>query len=171
MTKENEVVRAEDVVQAGIRPSKKYANGTIHENASGRFQILDRFLGKDGIIYMKIQWLSTGQLETNKEVNISASIWKFEKAHGKLKPVEEKEPLPAITPADTYEKLCELEEFLKQEHEDRKTYQEHFLELLNNFQKQDIIIKEMLTKLDRAFTEIHELNKKHDLASKLVDKI
>jgi hypothetical protein len=60
----------------GLGESRKYANGTIHENASGKFMIKDRFMDDDGVIMLEIEWLSgdkVGQIETNKEVNISSN--------------------------------------------------------------------------------------------------
>jgi hypothetical protein len=61
-----------------INPSRKYANGTEHETASGKFIVLDRYLKHD-FIMLKIQWLESGLIEEKKEVNISASIYKFQK--------------------------------------------------------------------------------------------
>lgn len=154
--------------QEGIKPSRKYANGTIHENASGRFTVLDRFLGKDGIIYMKIQWLSTGKIETNKEVNISASIWKFDKAHGKVNPPEEQEPLPEITLQDLYEVVTENREF----QEDRLNhFMEHMEQIHEKVVSQADTIEQLLRKLEIAFKEIGELNRKYDLSEKLIDKM
>ncbi|PEJ59052.1 hypothetical protein CN692_06120 [Bacillus sp. AFS002410] len=65
----------------GIKPSRKYATGTIHETASGKFKVLDRYL-QDGVIMIKLQWLKSDIIEENKEVNVSASIYKFQKNNG-----------------------------------------------------------------------------------------
>lgn len=68
----------------GMKPSRKFANGTVHENGSGQFEIVDRFL-EDGTIMLKYKWLNgefEGQVDTNKEVNVNASIWKFQKVRG-----------------------------------------------------------------------------------------
>ncbi|WP_075980704.1 hypothetical protein [Bacillus massilinigeriensis] len=129
--------------QEGIKPSKKYANGTFHENASGRFQILDRFLGKDGIIYLKIQWVNTGQIETNKEVNISASIWKYEKARGKIKPVEEKPPLPEVSLSDILERIETLEEYLIETGNDIRDLKEQTAVLI----KQNDLVSKLIDKM------------------------
>jgi signal transduction histidine kinase len=157
--------------QDGIKPSRKYANGTFHENASGRFQILDRFLGKDGIIYLKIQWVATGQIETNKEVNISASIWKYEKASGKVKPAEDKPPLPEVTLSDILEKVETLEEYLHEAHENRKAYQELLKSMHEEIKDSAISIGE-LTETKKGTTDfLKKLQEEvHDIREQLKDK-
>ena len=64
----------------GLGVSRKFADGTVHENGTGRFIILNRFEGEDGAPWLEFQWLSgekEGQAETNKEMNMNASIHKF----------------------------------------------------------------------------------------------
>lgn len=76
--------QTEDSVQRGLKPSKKFANGSVHENGTGKFEILDRYLDNN-IIMLKFKWLTgefEGDTETNKEVNVNASIWKFKKVRG-----------------------------------------------------------------------------------------
>lgn len=73
-------------IATGLGHSKKFSEGTIHENGSGKFQILDRYI-ENNIIILKYQWLSgetEGQIDINKEANINASIWKFQKHRGLL---------------------------------------------------------------------------------------
>jgi hypothetical protein len=93
--------------QGGIQPSKKYAVGTVHENGTGKFTILDRYLDQnDGkTIMLKIQWLDTGDIDVNKEVNINASIWKFQKRHGLLDSPSSDEDRQPITLQDLDDKL------------------------------------------------------------------
>lgn len=43
--------------KVGLKSSKKFANGTIHENGSGKFEILDRFL-ENNIIMLKYKWIN-----------------------------------------------------------------------------------------------------------------
>jgi uncharacterized coiled-coil protein SlyX len=65
--------------------SRKYYTGATHENASGKFQILDRYLGDDEKPWLKFQWLSgdkEGEIEENKEENINASLYKFRVSRG-----------------------------------------------------------------------------------------
>ncbi|WP_147534569.1 hypothetical protein [Bacillus marasmi] len=164
--------------QEGIKPSKKYANGTFHENASGRFQILDRFLGKDGVVYLKIQWVATGQIETNKEVNISASIWKYEKATGKIKSVETKPPLPEVTLSDLLEKIETLEEYLHEAHENGKAYHElaksmheEIHDLKENLKHKNETIDRLIEIQRNIQEQIAVLIKQNDLASKLIEKM
>jgi hypothetical protein len=77
----------------GLGKSKKFANGSIHENGTGRFMILNRYEGEDGQPWLEFEWLSgdkEGTLDSNKEMNMNASIHKFitnKKAAGEI-PVE-----------------------------------------------------------------------------------
>lgn len=74
----------------GLGVSKKYANGTVHENGTGQFSILNRYEGEDGNAWLEYEWLTgdkVGQVESNKEININASIHKFivnKRASGEL---------------------------------------------------------------------------------------
>jgi hypothetical protein len=55
----------------GLGVSKKYANGTIHENATGRFMIIDRFAEEDddkNVPILEFQWIS-GEKEDKVETN------------------------------------------------------------------------------------------------------
>lgn len=65
----------------GLGISRKFADGAIHENASGQFKILDRYLDDDGTtVMLKFEWLTgdhEGEIETNKEKNVNASLHKF----------------------------------------------------------------------------------------------
>lgn len=73
----------------GLGISKKYAKGTVHETATGRFTILDRYADEDddkSIPMLEYQWISgekDGQVETNREMNIAASIHKFLASRGR----------------------------------------------------------------------------------------
>ena len=64
-----------------MKESKKFTLGSIHENGAGKFEILDRY-EEDGIVYLKYQYIDSGEVITNKEVNVNASIWKFLKVRG-----------------------------------------------------------------------------------------
>ena len=74
----------------GLNVSKKFANGTVHENGTGQFVILDRFEGEDGRPWLKLEWLSgdrVGKIETHKESNVNTSMHKFitiRKASGEM---------------------------------------------------------------------------------------
>lgn len=73
----------------GLGTSKKYANGTIHETATGKFMVLDRYAEEDdekNIPMLEYQWISgdkEGKVEQNREMNMAASIHKFATAKGK----------------------------------------------------------------------------------------
>jgi hypothetical protein len=97
---------AKIVTQLG--KSKKYANGSTHENASGSFQVLDRYLSQEGIVMLKIEWLTgdkAGQVEENREENINASIYKYEQSRGLLGNIDPNKEVVKMT--DIYEELME----------------------------------------------------------------
>lgn len=70
----------------GLGVSKKYADGTIHENATGQFMVIDRFTeDDDNIPMLEFQWLTgekEGKTEVNKEANMAASIHKYQTSRG-----------------------------------------------------------------------------------------
>lgn len=101
--------------------SKKYANGSIHENASGTFQILDRYLSPEGVVMLKIEWLTgsnAGQIEDNKEENVNASIYKYEQSRGLLGSIEENKDV--VTLKDIYDLLEDMHRINKIYEEDRR---------------------------------------------------
>jgi hypothetical protein len=88
----------------GLGESKKYSTGSIHENASGQFMIKDRYMDDNDVITLEIEWLSgdkTGEIESNKEVNISASIHKFQVSRSGRYP-----HLPSMNPQTKEEKIA-----------------------------------------------------------------
>lgn len=94
--------------------SKKYANGSVHENASGTFQIIDRYLSSEGIVMLKVEWLTgekAGQQEENREENINASIYKYEQSRGLLGTIIENKEV--VTMKDLQAELNEVKEELK----------------------------------------------------------
>jgi hypothetical protein len=97
--------------QDGIKPSRKFAKGVIHETASGKFMVLERFL-KDTVLMIKIQWLDTGVIEENKEVNLSASIYKFQKSRGLIDATDSQKSSDVVTLQDIKECIDKLFETL-----------------------------------------------------------
>lgn len=73
----------------GLGVSKKYAKGMVHETATGRFVILDRYADEDdekSIPMLEYKWLTgdrEGKVETNREMNIAASIHKYLASRGR----------------------------------------------------------------------------------------
>lgn len=70
-------------MKVGLKESKKYAIGSVHENGGGKFEILERFYDKDSdTIMLRYKFLEDGREETNKEANVNASEWKWRKVRG-----------------------------------------------------------------------------------------
>jgi predicted RNase H-like nuclease (RuvC/YqgF family) len=160
----------------GIKPSKKFANGSIHENGTGKFEILDRYLDNN-VIMLKYKWLTgefEGQEETNKEVNINASIWKFQKVRG-LTPSEREKSDVLETARDIHEEVEEVRQIVEMirdfQQENLSDYMEHMVKIHDKVHAQATTILALTQKLEVAMTEIHELNRKMVLAEKLIDKM
>lgn len=66
--------------------SRKYQMGAIHELATGKFEITDRFKDKNGNVMLEYKWITgdkTDRVETNKETNLNASLHKYRISRGK----------------------------------------------------------------------------------------
>ncbi|WP_066303949.1 hypothetical protein [Bacillus sp. FJAT-29814] len=156
--------------EVGIKPSKKFANGTIHENASGRFQILDRFL-ENNVIMLKYQWLHSGEIEVNKEVNINASLWKFQKSRGLIDSPEYTPHIDAVTPADNHELLEQLLNLESDASKQRQDIKEQ-IDLLNEkVLQQSTAINHLVELVTRNQQILAEFVKERELVNKLIDKI
>ncbi|WP_242225021.1 hypothetical protein [Bacillus cereus group sp. BfR-BA-01380] len=62
---------------AELRKSRKYYVSSVHEIASVRLEILDRYIGEDKQVWLKYKMIDTGEISENREVNINSSIYKF----------------------------------------------------------------------------------------------
>lgn len=60
-----------------LRKSRKYFKGAVHEIASGKFEIINRYLGEDGYVWLKYKMLNSEEVIDNREVNVNANIYKF----------------------------------------------------------------------------------------------
>lgn len=72
------------MTKVGLGKSEKYKIGSVHENGTGMFEITDRFLDSN-VPMLEYRWLNgdkEGKIEKNKEANVNASIWKFQKVRG-----------------------------------------------------------------------------------------
>jgi hypothetical protein len=183
---------AKIVTQLG--KSKKYANGSIHENATGQFQVVDRFLSNEGIVMLKIEWLTgekAGQFEENREENINASIYKYEQSRGLLGHIEENNDVVSLR--DIYNTAQECCRILKWYEQDRKNIQnnlqlmeerlhvqtelilsvqeshKHHAKRIENLtdlgDKNNEMIKEIGMMLERNNTLLDSVNSKSDLIS------
>lgn len=74
------------MIKGELGKTRKYFNGSTHEVASGKFKIVDRYLNyTTGKVYLKYEWISgdrKGIVESNKEENINASLYKFRQSRG-----------------------------------------------------------------------------------------
>ncbi|WP_108669080.1 hypothetical protein [Peribacillus acanthi] len=152
--------------QIGMKPSKKFANGTIHENGSGRFKVLDRYL-ENNIIMIKYQWLTgenEGKVEVNKEVNVNASIWKFKKVRGLIGNSQEHEVRDETNTDHIIETI-----------NSRFDYFHTLEEQIHSLQKQIKGLNDSVTSLLELTKVNHEqiqtLVRNYDLTNKLIDKI
>lgn len=131
------------------RKSKKFANGTVHENASGQFMIMDRYT-KDDVIMLKFQWLTgakAGKIEDNKESNINASIYKYQVSRGLLD--DEDEQSRNITPAEVYvvaEKCLDI----------LRIYQEDRQKVLNDNKRMSEILEQQFKLIDEITQELRQ---------------
>lgn len=67
----------------GLKESKKFAIGSIHENGGGKFEILDRWYDEaTDTIMLKYKFIESDKEEINKEINVTASEWKWRKVRG-----------------------------------------------------------------------------------------
>ncbi|WP_129691127.1 hypothetical protein [Gottfriedia acidiceleris] len=148
----------------GIKPSRKYANGTVHETASGKFKVLDRYL-KDGVIMIKLQWLESNVIEENKEVNVSASIYKFQKSRGMNENSALSQPVEVQLLHDIKTSLDRLFEIL----DIRTELLNHALEKIDENRKK---IDENRETLKTQQKMIEEQNKRiNTIVDKLIEKM
>ncbi|MCQ6277382.1 hypothetical protein JMM81_21170 [Bacillus sp. V3B] len=165
----NDVKVAKETV-LGLKPSKKFANGTVHENGTGKFEILDRYL-ENNIIMLKYKWLTgefEGKEEVNKEVNINSSIWKFKKVRG-LTGKQQNEPSTTYANLDeVMEKLEEIQEF---QQENLSEYMNYMEDIHNKVIEQSKELMTVFRKIDKVLAQIDDLHKRYELTSKLIDKM
>ena len=79
----------------GLKESKKWEKGSIHENGGGKFEILDRWFDEESKTIMLKYKFENGTVEENKEANVNASEWKWRKVRGLAgrASIEENSPL------------------------------------------------------------------------------
>ncbi|PEL13024.1 hypothetical protein [Bacillus sp. AFS017336] len=144
--------------------SRKFAKGSTHQNATGKFTIMDRFR-KENITYLEFQWLSgekTGEVEVNKEGNMNASIHKFNASRG-------------ITPAVQYTEKVEpfvekIDEILDKVEQTRDWLQQtavKFDEFTKIIDRQNSVIENLV----KQVTYISEKNQALINQQRLMEKI
>lgn len=157
-----------------MKQSKKFAIGTIHENGGGKFEILDRYKENDTTI-LKYRFLDTGKIETNKEININASIWKFLKVRGLTqKQLEEKLAEKEEVFADVLVKLDGLENAINSINSNTEVIEElgkQVKELFKEVSEQKNVIGQLVDLLRIQQPQINRIIEDNLIIAKLVDKI
>jgi hypothetical protein len=158
----------------GLGASKKFTKGTIHENASGRFMILDRFADEDGSTPMlEFQWLSNdkeGQTEINKEINVNSSIHKFQVSRGRPTVVGEPHRIEDNLPF--MDKIDVMAAQLKQNGQFIELFCDQMTKMLTLQEKQQKTI-DTLSERVRQLTERNAelILKQQESLNKLIDKV
>jgi hypothetical protein len=152
--------------------TRKYKSGSVHENASGKFMILDRYLGDDGRAWLKYQWLNgtkEGQIEDNKEENINASMYKFRVSRG-IKDIDDQDS-EVIIPNQIFQLVEENNAILEGYAEDKEFLTNQILELQKQIINQNMVIEKILSMAEHFQTQINTLVQRNELVTKLVDKL
>lgn len=167
----------------GLGVSKKYANGTIHETATGKFIVLDRFVEEDdenSNAILEFQWMSgdrEGKIETNREMNIAANIHKFQTSRGI--PTVASEPQRIEHNVPFMEKIDLMQNQLMYNAQILDTFKTQISSLdlkfntMLSLQEQQFQMIEALTKRVEDLTErnVELMSKQQDSMTKLIDKI
>lgn len=149
-------------MSVGMKPSKKYALGSIHENGTGRFQILDRFL-EDNVIMLKYEWLTgefAGKVDTNKESNVNASIWKFKNVRGLLPSQQQESSAIEDKLDEVLNQLEQRERYIIEFHKEFQAQREMIVSLqaqLAEMQKIGLQNQEMMRKVVSDNTVVMKL--------------
>lgn len=169
-----------------LRVSRKYATGTIHETATGKFVILDRFKNEEGEITLEFQWLSgeyEGKVDHNKEVNINATIHKFQVSRGitpQTMPNTRQEPFiekindiheSVLMYEPIIEKIDEILETVSQSHEARETLRVKLDEMTETIRMQQTMIQALTETIDRTLERATLMEKQQSMMEKLIDKL
>ncbi|WP_174732070.1 hypothetical protein [Mesobacillus harenae] len=178
-----------NVPTRGLKKSSKFNKGAVHENGTGKFEILDRYI-EDNIIMLKYKWLSgdlEGDIETNKEVNVNASIWKFKKVRGLIgnqqaepSGMQMHEIQDSMQGAREFqeERLSEYMAYMTDIHKNTTelitVFHTYVEQGKSTFNRIDALEKQVTLLLEnqRIYQEqIATLIRQNDLASKLIEKI
>lgn len=178
------VVTSKMANKAGLGVSKKFTVGSIHESASGTFNILERYAGDEGQAWLKIEWLSggkAGQIEDNKEVNVNASIHKFQVSRGRSGEtgMTHRQGMPFL---DRLDKLIELSEHnievsasnsevLQSSIQWRESVDERMLLFKTIIDRQQDTINTLARQMNHLIEHNNLLQKQQDALNKLIDKL
>lgn len=152
----------------GLKESKKYAIGSIHENGGGKFEILERWYDEDSNTVMLKYKYEDGKIETNKEVNVNASEWKWRKVRGLAGKASIVGCLPKEEVEDKFELLTEkLEEGVKA----IMANNNGISQLRDAYMEQHKMLVEILAVIKVQQKEIDSLLNDRELINKLLEKI
>lgn len=153
-------------MSVGMKPSKKYALGSTHENGTGRFKILDRFI-ENNVIMLKYEWLTgefAGKIDTNKESNVNASIWKFKNVRGLL-PSQQQES------SEVMDKLDEIHSLL----DSRADYIKMFFDEIKEQRELITVLQGQIHELQKTAMinaeNVRKLASNNEVVNKLIDKM
>lgn len=142
--------------------SRKFANGTVHENATGMFMIMDRYLGEDNKPWLKFQWLSgtkVNGIEENKEENVNATLHKFKTTRG-IKESSRLNSAEAFNPAEMLDRLDNMQNMMIELREMTKAIHE-----------QGQLLQKFGERIEEATSNRKLIESQQDIMSKLVEKM
>lgn len=153
--------------------TRKYIKGSIHENASGQFMILDRYLGNDNKPWLKYQWLSgvnEGKIEENKEENTNASLYKFKVSRG-IKDTIEMTAQEVITPNQIFQLVQEIHEIVTSFNDERRELVKRINDLEGELKEHNTLMDKLLMMSDTTQKTLSLLMERNNFVNKLIDKM
>jgi hypothetical protein len=164
----------------GLGKSRKFFEGAVHENGTGKFVILNRYEGEDGRPWLEFEWQTgakAGEIEQNSEMNINSSIHKFQinrKAAGEEVVIKQGE----ATGGSVMERLEEALIWHKQNNQILNSlaqfvfdYNERQDGLMAVITKQAQVIDSLKQEIDRLVLNSNIMSKQQEMMDKLINKI
>ncbi|WP_097027489.1 hypothetical protein [Clostridium peptidivorans] len=160
----------------GLKESKKYAIGSIHENGGGKFEITDRWFDEEtDTIMLKYKFLEGGKVEVNKEANVTASEWKWRKVRGlagKASLVQTATIETGIIPKEEMEeKFTDLTERFDKGLKAIMENKSNILHLQESHDAQQKLLNEMMSVIKVQQKQIEALVNDRNIINKLLEKI
>ncbi len=166
----------------GMKPSRKYVIGSWHENGGGKFEILDRYWDeKESQPMLSYRYEGCKDIQTNKEANINASIYKFQKVRGITKTAIEKHEMEDAFAKEVGIVTGKIDKLIDSIGKGMVEVQD-MLETISNMREeimtlhkmhldQGKMIKEILDEITTQQKQIDHLMNNHAIIDKLVSKI
>lgn len=154
----------------GLKESKKWELGSIHENGGGKFEILKRWYDTDtDTIMLEYKFLDDGRIEQNKESNVNASEWKWKKVRGLVgKQHEEHEGEACLTQTGLEEYFEGI--YIRLERARTERREDNAL-MLVEMKEQSKLIAEMMNMIRLQQKEIDNMISQSKIVDKLLEKI